>query len=116
MGTLPSCGLKRHLQIARLEPKRIENHFLAGLLELLHVVALNSPILNQQEPRLSPFAARAEFDVTGHLIERRLADVLGELTVVQRVDALYGGFEDLHLRISIGRNVQAERIDAGSGS
>src|SRR5215471_11971672 len=85
---------------------------LAGLLELFHGATFNAPVLNEQDARLDPFPARPELDFSDDRIECRVADVLGELLVVERTDRRDSRFEDLHLGIGIRRDVEAKRINA----
>ena len=47
-------------------------------------------------------------------IEGRFVDMVGELRVVERADRFNRRFEDLHLGVGVGREVEPERIDAGN--
>src|SRR5512139_1855023 len=69
---------ERRLHAARLEARRVEDHLLAGLLELLDVVADDALVLHVEHARLGPFAAVAELDVADHGLELGFADVSGE--------------------------------------
>src|SRR5215212_2009520 len=99
--------LERHLQVARLEALRMQDDLLAGLLELLDVVAGDALVLDEQDARLCPLAAVAELDVADDGLERVALQVVGELGVVERADRLHGRFQDLHLRVGEGWNVEA---------
>src|SRR5450631_3435630 len=59
------------------------------VLELVDAVALDAAELRLEHPRLRPFAIGGEFDVADDGLERGLADVVGELAVVE---ALGGGY------------------------
>ena len=85
-----------------------------GLLELIHIAALDALILHEQNARFRPFSPTAERDRSDHGIEGRFLDMVSELRVVERADRFNRRFEDLHLGVGVGREVEPERIDAGN--
>ncbi len=76
---------------------------------------LDAVILHLQHPALRPLAALAELDRTVDGLEGRLADVVGELVVLEAVGALDGVAQHLDVGIAPAAQVVAERIDALGG-
>src|SRR5262245_24706240 len=93
--------------------RRGDHHLGRHILELHGVVAPDVLELHLQHARLGPLAALAKFDVAEHGLERRLADVVGELGVIEAPRGLYGLLQDLHLRVGLRRHIIAERIHTG---
>src|SRR5215470_18486290 len=61
---------------------------------------------------LRPLAALAELHVAHDGLERGLADVVGELVVVEALGGLHRLAEDLDVGVAPGAEIVAERIDA----
>src|SRR5512135_1753940 len=113
---ITSSVLHRHergLHFARFEARRIQNDLLAGLLELLDVVADDAAILDIEHTWLSPFAAIAELDIADHGVEAHAADIVGELLIICRANRVNRRLENLQLRIGKGWDVYPERINTG---
>src|SRR5664280_801840 len=85
------------------------------VLELIDGVALDAAELRLEYPRLRPFAIGRKLDVADDGLERGLAQIIGELAVVEAL----GGGDRLaqHVEVSIAerRHIVAQRIDAGFG-
>jgi len=69
-------------QFARLELLRIDDDGLAGLAELIDVVPLDVLVLNIKDPRLFPFAERAELHLADDGVEARIVQIRSELALV----------------------------------
>ena len=106
-------SVERRLHVARFQFGRVDNDLFAGLLELLDVGADDVLILHQQNARFGPFALRREADIADDGLERLLVNVFGELAVIEAAHRFDRLLEDLHFRVGEGRNVDAERVDAG---
>ena len=85
---------------------------LAGLLELLEVAVLDVLELDHQHARGRPLAVLAELDRADDGVELGVADVVGELLLVEAADRLDRLAQDLHVGVGERRQVVAERIDA----
>jgi hypothetical protein len=79
--------LFRHLvridHVARLVFGRRYDDLGREVLELAEIGALDVLELDLKDPRLRPLALGSELHVTNQGLERRLADVIGELVVIE---------------------------------
>src|SRR5262249_37832418 len=124
-GESAASGIKRRAllrllvgidHVAGLVLRRREHGLRIHAAELLEVAALDVVILDLQHAALRPLAALAELHVAHDGLERGLADVVGELVVVEALGRLHRLAEDLDVGVAPGPEIVAERIDAlGAG-
>src|SRR6266851_4291406 len=98
--------------IARLVLGRIENHLGGEVTERVDAAVLDVLELDQQHAFLGPLPLGAELHVADHGLEGGLAEVVGELLVVEALDRRNRVAEHLQVGVGPHRHVVAERIDA----
>src|ERR1022692_5309954 len=100
---------------ARLVLGRGDDDLDVRILELVHGVALDAAELRLEHARLCELATLAERNVADDGLKRGLADVVGELAVVEALGRRDRLAEDVEIRVAVRRHVVAERIAAGLG-
>src|SRR5262249_35440312 len=104
--------------VAGLVLRRREHGLRVHATELLEVTALDVVVLDLQHAALLPLAALRDLYVARDGLEGGLADVVGELVVVEALGGLHRLAEDLDVGVAPGAEIVAERIDtlrAGAG-
>src|SRR5882724_2918919 len=84
----------------------------AGLLPLIDAIALDAAELHHHHAGLGPLAVLGESDLADESVEGMRVHVLRELGVVETVGRRDRLIEHLHHRVSVRRQIIAERVDA----
>src|ERR1700756_1559220 len=89
----------------RCEARRPNDGLGARILEFRQIGALDVLILDLKDTSLGPAAALAELDVADDGLEQSIARKLCELCIVKRARPRYRLFDNLHLGVSLRRDI-----------